>query len=420
MRALLIPVGSHGDVHPFIAIGRALSRRGHEVTVMTNPYFDALVRDAGLKPRALGERQDLRQAIRETPDSMHRLRGATAILRDMMLPLVPDMLARVGAAIRELRPDVMVIHPLALGVPWLCEKHGVPWAVATLAPCAWMSRHEPVIAIKHPFRPEDPPLWWSRLFLAGGRRMLARACDRELNALRRTMGLPMERDQFAGAMRGGMVNLALWSRAFRAPVRDDPPRAVVCGFPWHDRHREGEAPAEELDRFLNDGEPPIVFTLGTAAVHLAGRFYHDAAEACRVLGRRGLLLVGRPENEPRDLPPGVRAFTYAPFSTLLPRAAATVHHGGIGTTAQALRAGRPTVAVPMAHDQFDNAARVFRLGVSRTVDFHRLSIARLSRALREVLDHPAFARRAAELGPVIASEDGGETAAAAVERLAAG
>lgn len=419
MRALLIPIGSHGDVHPFIAIGRALARRGHEVTVMTNPYFDALVRDAGLRPRAIGERQDLQEAIQATPDSMHRLRGAMAILREMMLPLVPDMLARVDEAIRELRPDVAVIHPIALGAHWVCEKHGVPWAMATLAPCSWMSRHEPLIAIKHPWRPENPPLWWSRMWLAGGRMMLARAVDPGLNRIRASMGLPPERGQFEKAMRGGMINLALWSSAFRAPVKDDPPNSLVCGFPWHDRHREGEAPAEDLERFLNDGEPPIVFTLGTAAVHLSGRFYHDAVEACRTLSRRGLLLVGKPEYAPRDLPPSVRAFTYAPFSTLLPRAAATVHHGGIGTTAQGLRSGRPTVVVPMAHDQFDNAARVSRLGMSRTVDFHRLSSARLSRALREVLDDPSFARRAGQLGPVIAREDGGEAAAVAVERLAA-
>jgi UDP:flavonoid glycosyltransferase YjiC (YdhE family) len=150
---------------------------------------------------------------------------------------------------------------------------------------------------------------------------------------------------------------------------------------------------------------------------VAGPFYEASAGACRILGRRGLLLTGRPEYAPRELPPGVGAFTYAPYTAVLPRGCATVHHGGIGTTAQAMRAGRPTVIVPFAHDQFDNAARAWRLGVSETLARKRLSAVSMSAALRKILDDPAYAARAATLGQRIASDDGDEIAAARLEEL---
>ena len=180
----------------------------------------------------------------------------------------------------------------------------------------------------------------------------------------------------------------------------DPAHGVICGFPWHDRSAGQETPVAPLNEFLDAGPPPIVFSLGTAAVHTAGRFYSDAAEACGMLGRRGLLLVGRPEYAPPRLPDGVRPFTYAPFSQVLPRAAAVVHHGGIGTTAQALRSGHPTVVCPLSHDQFDNAARVSRLGVSATVKHSAVSARRLALELSKVLDDPATARRATRVAGI--------------------
>jgi UDP:flavonoid glycosyltransferase YjiC (YdhE family) len=196
---------------------------------------------------------------------------------------------------------------------------------------------------------------------------------------------------------------------------DDPANARLTGFVWYDRHQEQEHAPEEVERFLSAGDPPIIFTLGSTAVHVAGPFYEAAAGACRKLGRRGLLLTGRPEYAPHELPPGVAAFTYAPYSAVLHRGCATVHHGGVGTTAQAMRAGRPTVIVPFAHDQFDNAARTRRLGVSATVARTKLSAATLAEALGGQLGDPTCASRAAELGRRVAAEHGAETAAEALE-----
>jgi UDP:flavonoid glycosyltransferase YjiC (YdhE family) len=233
--------------------------------------------------------------------------------------------------------------------------------------------------------------------------------------MRGRCGFGPERGVFLADLQGGDVNLGLWSPHFRAPTPDDPTQAHICGFTWCDRREEFEHRSCDAVHFLDDGDPPIIVTLGTSSVHTAGNFFHAAVGACRILERRGLLLTLHTAYAPMNLPRGVRAFTYAPFSTVLPHGCATVHHGGIGTTAQAMRAGRPTVIVPFAHDQFDNAARARRLGVSTTVEHKKLSPHTLATALRRVIESPDAQRRARELGVKLSEEDGGPAAAIALE-----
>jgi UDP:flavonoid glycosyltransferase YjiC (YdhE family) len=237
------------------------------------------------------------------------------------------------------------------------------------------------------------------------------------NRLRREHGLAPLKDCWREACRGGDVNLGLWSPAFRAPLDNDPPNSIICGFPIHDRHGEQEHASELVERFLAAGPEPVLFSLGTAAVHVARGFYQMAADACRLAGRRGMLLVGNSGVTVHNPPPGVGVFTYVPFSRVMPRVAASVHHGGIGTTAQGLRAGRPTVIVPHAHDQYDNAARAKRLGVSETVKRPGLTARKLADALVGVLDNPTAQANATVLAARLKTEDGASVAAEAVEKL---
>jgi rhamnosyltransferase subunit B len=149
-------------------------------------------------------------------------------------------------------------------------------------------------------------------------------------------------------------------------------------------------------------------------VHVAGQFFHEAADAARTLNVRAMLVAGKQEYFPAHLPAGVAAFTYAPYSRVFPRACINVHHGGIGTTAQALRAGKPQLVTPMSHDQFDNAARVRRLGVGDRVLHSECSAKNLVRALSHLLKERGIAESAASLGPKVASEDGAMIAARAL------
>ena len=129
-------------------------------------------------------------------------------------------------------------------------------------------------------------------------------------------------------------------------------------------------------------------------------------------------MIGRhEENRPSgDLPANIHVANYAPYSRLLPRAAAIVHQGGIGTTHQALAAGRPTVVVPFSHDQPDNAHRVERLGISRTIYPTAYRASRVAHTLADLLARPVVGRRANDIGNVVRQERGAHAASDAIER----
>jgi UDP:flavonoid glycosyltransferase YjiC (YdhE family) len=201
---------------------------------------------------------------------------------------------------------------------------------------------------------------------------------------------------------------------FGAPQPDWPPRTVQTGFLFYDRHDgQDELPAEVED-FLAAGEPPLVFTLGSAAVLTPGDFFGASTAAAQQLGRRAVLVGAEPQE---DLPPSILAVPYAAYSRIFPRAAAIIHQGGIGTTGQALAAGRPMLVVPFSHDQPDNAARLVRLGVARTLRRDRYTAQRAAGALRSLLADPSTAKRAATAGEQVRQEDGLAAACGAIERV---
>ena len=196
---------------------------------------------------------------------------------------------------------------------------------------------------------------------------------------------------------------------------DWPPQTVVTGFPLYDGV-EDSLP-KVLEDFLASGEPPIVFTLGTAAVHDAGTFYAESAKALKMLGRRGVLLVGSESaNIPPHLPDTILSVAYAPFSLLFPRSAAIVHQGGVGTTAQAMRSGRPMLVVPFGVDQPDNAERMRRLGIARVLSRKRFSARSAARELQALLGQARYQFASASVAKQIAAEDGAAVACDHLER----
>jgi rhamnosyltransferase subunit B len=172
-----------------------------------------------------------------------------------------------------------------------------------------------------------------------------------------------------------------WPEWFAPPQSDWPAQAITSGFPRWSAADASLDPA--LAEFLKKGPAPIGFTPGSAMAH--GRdFFERAIAACAALNRRALLITPY-----ADQLPFARAVSYAPFELLLPRLAALIHHGGIGTTAQALAAGVPQGVVPFAHDQFDNATRLVKRGVGLRLS-PRGPVRRWTMTLARLLDDPAI------------------------------
>lgn len=421
MKVLLTSVGSSGDINPFIALGLALRARGHEPVVLVNPYFERTVRGAGLAFEPFGEHFSPTDLAQEKPLAFSRALGPVVLMRQVFAPLFREMYEGTVRAVDAHRPDVIVGHQISFTMPWVARDRGIPWVTCALAPATVLSDIDP------PRLPVGTdltrmPMWYRRFAHWAGRGFMSLLIDGPLNRLRDELSIPRRRDTLFDEMLSGDAALGLWSPHFRPRASDDPERFEVCGFPWFDREsryaERGAGLDPGLERFLDEGDAPVVFTLGSVLSHTGARVYRAAAEACGRLGVRGVLVIGRDASAPVEMPGGVVCVDYAPYSALLPRAAAIVHHGGIGTTAQSLRSGRPTVILPHAHDQFDNAARTERLGVSVTLTRGHTSARALAGAVGRVLGERGYSERAAALGAKIASERGAERAAEAVERAA--
>ncbi len=360
MRFLVSALGSAGDVHPFVAVAQALRARGHGVRMIASPHFEERIRRGGIDFVALGTAADYERLLR-LPELWDPRRGARLVL-DELLRHLPEALDVTAAAST---PDtVLVGSSLSWALRIQQERSGQPAATVHLSPALLLSATQPSV-MPGVGDVSWMPTWAVRiLHRAADRLLLDRWIAPRLDRLRADLDLPPVRRIWSRWMHSPDLVIGAWPAWFAPPQPDWPPRTMATGFPVFD---EGGLDLDAaLVAFIASGTAPIGFTPGSAMAH-GERFFARALEATATLGRRALLITPFRDQLPARLPEWAHHVAYAPFSALLPRLSLLVHHGGIGTSAQALAAGIPQLVVPFAHDQFDNAARLRRLGVSRTV-----------------------------------------------------
>jgi UDP:flavonoid glycosyltransferase YjiC (YdhE family) len=395
-----------------------LQARGHEVAVATTGHYRQKVEALGLGFRHVcPDGPDLDADADVLRRIMDARWGGEYVIRELMMPALRESYEDTLEAAEG--ADLLVSHVLTYATRLVAEKKGIPWASSFLQPLSFFSVYDPPVLPPVPFLAKLRflgPAFHRLLF--GLAKRSCRSWAEPWRRLRAEVGLPRTPDSplFEGGYSPSLV-LAMFSKRFADKQPDWPPQTVVSGFPFYDQD-VGAGLSPELVRFLDAGPPPVVFTLGSSAVLDAGPFYEHSAAAAERLGRRAVLIVGNdPRNRPASLPEGVVAFDYVPFAALFPRAAAVVHAGGIGTTALAMRSGRPTLVMPYSHDQPDNAARVTRLGIGRTISRSRYSPTRAAAELRQLLDNPSYSRRASEVGEMVRQEDGVRAACDALEGM---
>jgi len=229
--------------------------------------------------------------------------------------------------------------------------------------------------------------------------------------------LPPGRHAIFEGQYGAPLVLAMFSRVFAAPQPDWPGNTHITGQLVNDS-AQGLALSPDLAQFLQDGEPPIVFTLGSAAVRRSGTFFDESIRAMQRLRRRAVFLAGADTvgRLAHTRPETMRMVDAAPHSLLFPRASMIVHQAGVGTLGSALRAGVPTIAVPFANDQPDNAWRIARLGVSRTIYPPDYRASHVGDVIVAMLRDEAVRHRAAHIGEVVRAEDGPRVACDLIER----
>ncbi len=376
---ILTPFGSAGDVNPFLWMGRGLRERGHEVTLIVAPPFAETARRAGLPAVTIGE-PGLYERVVQNPDLWHPWRGMNLTL-GLAGRATGEYFEAIRAAAERAGGDVVLVGSLlALGARLAREKLGLPLATIHLQPAVFLSRYDTPVLRAHMEWFARLPRWLKRAFFALPN-PLDQAAGPAVRAACARAGVAPPRSLMREWMHSPDAVLGLFPAWFGAPQPDWPPRCRLAGFPLYDRGDQQDL-TPELEQFLAEGPPPVLFTPGSAMAH--GReFFATAQEACARLGARAVFATAHRDQLPAPQP-AVLAVDYVPFSRLLPRVAAVVHHGGIGTLSQALAAGVPQLVMPMAHDQPDNAHRLVRLGVALRLYPRRFTAERVAAALRHL------------------------------------
>ena len=420
VRIVLSNIGTYGDINPLIAIALELKRRGHEPVMALPAVYESRVQPLGLEFRAI--RPDIDPTNTILVEMIYDVKkGTERGLREFLFPVLrqtyEDLLR---AATEPKRADLLLVGELNYAGPIVAEVTGIPWASYVLAPLSFFSAFDP------PVLPPYPKLARIDHTVPGFGRVIKRVArfvsskwPEPIYELRRELGLKKGANPLFDAKHSPQLVLALFSEVLGRPQKDWPEHTVLTGFCYYDAEKGDARLPDHLERFLDAGDPPVVFTLGSAAVLAAGRFYEYSARAAMRLGVRAVLLIGSdPRNKPQfELPEEICVAEYAPYSALLNRAAMVVHQGGVGTTAQCLRAGKPMLIMPYSHDQPDNARRMKRLRVGGVIQRAKYTPWRVARRLKAMLAEPILTRRAQGVARRLAGEDGVKSACDALEAL---
>lgn len=414
-KIVLSTFGSLGDVHPKIALGLELRKRGHNVVFNVMEAFREKFATLGfeispLRPNLDPENKEMARKIMDSD------KGSEFLFREIFMPNLRPMFEDMMQAVEK--ADLIISGEVALPIKSVVEKTGIKWVSTSLAPISFLSTDDPSVYPNAVFldKLRFMPKFFHKLILGQARRIF-REWFKPYREFRRELGLDENHDPMFGDKYSKLLHLAMFSKALATPQPDWAKSTVQTGFCFYDGQQDLGAMHEDLQKFLDQAEPPIVFTLGSAAVMDARDFYEQSIEAAKILNRRAVMLYGIFNEPPKGLDADRVGFDYAPYSQLFPRACAVVHQGGVGTTSQVLRAGVPMLVMPYSHDQPDNAARCKRLGVAEAIGRKDYKAEKIVRKLDELLNDSSYKSKAMEAKIIVDSENGTQSACDEIEKL---
>ncbi|MGH8761084.1 MAG: glycosyltransferase, partial [Burkholderiales bacterium] len=366
MKAIFFTAGSDGDIHPHLAVARALRASGHEVVFLTTFEYIEQARALGLQAICILDGEEKRAFV-EAAKRLGLFKRIRAHL-DFLAAKVSDCCRLAAAQIDE---QTVLISPTVLaGVARLLhDRFGTPYVSTLLTPADLMSMRDPpfykslqgVLKLPYGLR--------KLVFREVERWLIDPLCRRLLRDSAASLGRTLPDRMYSNWMHSPQRILGLFPEWLRKRPPDWPAQVTLSGFPLYGHHQAAKTLPEPLLRFLDTGAPPVAVTAGTATTQ-SGGFFEAAVQALQVHGLRGILISRLNEQLP-PLPDGIVHESYLPLDALLPRVSAFVHHGGIGTAALALRAGVPQLMLPTFSNQYDNAQRVAALGCGVVLDQDR-------------------------------------------------
>ncbi len=412
MRILLTTWGSRGDFHPFLSLALELQKRGHQVTLGANPYWQEESQKAGIRFIPT-ESYVSPEVIFDYPEILsHQKMGLTALNLFVKQFFAPQLDLSVELLLREVEnQDLLIAHHFVLAAPVVAQKTGIPFVTVTLAPGVIRSRYSaPAGAYHQPFKGVLGE-WFNDFFWKLGEKWCQKTVRPTLDLFYQRQGLPPHPNYLFGTWSKQLV-LQLYSEHFALNPSDYPPYFHQTGFCFKEERESFLQP--DLESFLGAGEKPWLFTLGTVAIYEAGDFYQEAVSAVEDTSERAVLLVGREENRPKNLPSNVIAILYAPHDKLMPHCKGVVHQCGVGGVGQSLRAGIPSVACPYAFDQPNNAMRLEGLGIAVVLQRNQRKGKDFRKAFEKLKEQDAF-EKARQIGFKVSAENGVEKTCERIE-----
>lgn len=402
---LLITIGSRGDIQPFIALGKGLQAAGHTVALQTAESYRPMVEAHGIAYQYMNNGF---MALTESKAGQAATEGGGkgfALIKQVM-PLLRSMLDDEWAAVQAFQPDVIVYHPKSLGGYHFAEKLGIPAFLSVPLPL-----YTPTAAYPNPVVPPLPLGAGYNRFTYKLMGLATAPYMGVINDFRvNVLGLP-KRGRFASELvqPDGTPTQVLYpySRHVLPIPADYPPSVHVTGYWTLDHDSELHAPPADLAAFLAAGAPPVYVGFGSMSGAKASQRAEIVLEALMKSGQRGVLASGWGGLKPSALPDSVFMIDQAPHGWLFPRMAAVVHHGGAGTTAAGLRAGKPTVIVPFIADQPFWGRVVADIGAGPApIPQGKLTADNLAAAITQAVSDSAMRQKAESIGSALRAEDG--------------
>lgn len=422
MHVLILTLGSHGDVQPFVALARGLQSAGHRATLCAPTHFEGFITGQGVAYAPMDNGFVELLSTLETRAAVEDMGSLPGALRTVwrLMPKAGELQRRAfadaWAAAKSLRPDLLVFHPKIAAAPDIAHALGVPAVLALLFPQLVRTSDFPAVGL--------PDLPLGRGYRLASYSLVAAITRRitrgPVRAWREAEGLgprPAGLGLLTGAGGAPLPVLHGLSPLLCPVPRDWPANAVAFGD-WPLPSDERFEPEQALLDFLAAGPPPVYIGFGSMSGRNPAKKAAIVLEAVQRAGVRALIGRGWGGLAPESLPPQVHAIEHVPHDWLFPRVAAVVHHGGAGTTHAGLRAGRPTLVCPFFGDQPFWGARVHALGAGPApLPQRKLSAARLATSLRELVGEPRYQQRATELGKTLRAEQGVKAAVRWLETL---
>lgn len=411
MKIYIVTLGTRGDVQPYVALGKGLKAQGHDVTVSTSCSFESFITKHGLNYGYLNN--DMIELI-QSLEGRGLMENMTGIMNWLKVAIKlykksktmqQRFLNESWECIQQVQPDLIIFHPKAYWGVHFADVLNIPCILALPLPIHVPTGDFPNIIFpswklgrRYNKITHDFLLSITTFFLRGyskkwRKKQQLPAPSKKLSILTDRNGKPIP-------------ILNAFSPHVLPKASDWGEHVHVTGYWFLDEENQFEPP-DELQTFLDASEPPVYVGFGSMAGKKPERVTRIVIEALQKTNIRGILASGWGGLSPDELPDSIMMIDHAPHDWLFPRVSAVVHHGGAGTTAAGLRAGKPTVICPFLVDQPFWGRRVYELGVgSKPISQKKLTAENLAAAIREVTTNPSIIQKAQEMGENIRAENG--------------